>query len=81
MTQFRKTGDKGRYDFREPACISATCWQPGRYDVRGASSGGSRSTGAFRLSCLRRDHFGCPETVAREPGLATLRRKDGWRLA
>lgn len=82
MTAFRKTGEKGRYDFRDAQCIEAECWQPGEFFVRGATGGsGSRSTGKSSFCCMRRAYHGCPNEIVHLPELAKQRKAEGWKKA
>ena len=78
MTQFRKTGEKQKYDFRDSDCIGRHCWAPGPYYHRGATSGGSRATGDCSHCCLSRAYRGCP-TDARLNELAKQRKEEGWK--
>jgi len=76
----RKTHDKNRYDFRDAECLSAACFAPGIYQIRGATLSGSRSTGATRPCCMRRAYHGCPTEVVHLDRLRRERREEGWRI-
>lgn len=78
MTDFRKTGDKQKFAFRDSGCIGRYCWAPGPFWHRGATSGGSRATGDCSHCCLTRAYHGCPTADAREDQRAE-RKADGWR--
>lgn len=79
MTQFRKTFQKGKYDFKDARCIEADCWQPGEYFTRGATLSGSRNTGHSSLCCVRRAYHGCPNDVVYDIGKAKERKAEGWK--
>jgi hypothetical protein len=80
MTTFRKTYEKGRYDFRDAKCIEADCWAPGEYFTRGATGGsGSRNTGRSSFCCMRRAYHGCPDDIVYDIGKAQERKADGWK--
>lgn len=76
---FRKTHERDRYDFRDARCIAAKCWQPGSYQHRGATGGGSRDTGSYSLCCMRREYHGCPSEVVYLVDLGRQRRAEGWK--
>lgn len=77
---FRKTHERGRYDFRDVQCIAADCWAPGAYQHRGAALSGSRNTGSpDTLCCMNRAYHGCPREVVYDPELAKARRGEGWK--
>lgn len=79
MTQFRQRYERGRYDFRDARCIEASCWAPGPYQHRGATSAGSRNMGSpDTLCCLTRAYRGCPREVLYQVDLGRSRRTDGW---
>lgn len=78
MTQFRKTGDKQKYNFRDSGCIGRHCWAQGPYFHRAATSGGSRATGDCSHCCLSRAYRGCP-TDADKDGLRAERKAAGWK--
>ena len=79
MTQFRKTGEKGRYDFLDAKCLEAECFSPGEYFARGASASGLRATGKSTLCCMRRAYHGCPSPIVHLPTKAAERKKEGWK--
>lgn len=86
MTTFRKTGERSRrYDFSGPRCIEATCWAPGMYQHRGATTSGSRNSGSTDTPCcLNRAYHGCPQPEERrgyDVEVAKMRRKEGWKRA
>jgi len=82
MTDFRRPNDRNRYHFVDAQCIGATCWSPGLYQHRGASSGGSRSTGTDSPCCLNNAYRGCPpDHGGHDVELVKLRKKEGWRKA
>ena len=84
MTDFRKTGERGKhYDFLDARCIEAACWAPGRYQHRGATMSGSRNTGAVSACCMSRAYRGCPGEESRgyDVEIGKLRRAEGWRKA
>lgn len=80
-TYFRQAGvgDRTRYAFHDVECLAADCWAPGRYQHRGATSCGSRTTGAVTSCCLTRAYRGCPPDVTYDPATAKTRRAEGWR--
>jgi hypothetical protein len=82
---FRKKYDKPgtRFDFLDARCIEASCWAPGEYQHRGATSSGSRSTGSASRCCLSRAYRGCPRPDERgyDVALGRLRRAEGWKRA
>lgn len=82
MTIFRLKFDRNKYDFRDRDCIGRSCWQPGLYQVRGATSSGSRATGTQRPCCMRRAYNGCPseEELVVLPTLVEQRKKEGWKI-
>ena len=59
----RKIGSREWYDVLDADCPARACFRPGPWTVRGATSSGSRSTGAVRQCCLRREGFGCPDPL------------------
>ena len=77
---FRKTYEKGRFDFHDARCIEAECWAPGMYQHRGAGGAGSRNTGSpDSPCCLNRAYRGCPNDVIYKIDLARARRAEGWK--
>ena len=61
MSTIRRKGDKNKYDFANAGCLGRECFQPGLFQVRGATLSGSRNTGAKRACCMRRAYHGCPD--------------------
>jgi len=63
MTNFKKKGDKRKYNFVDHLCIGRKCWSPGMYQHRSPMScGGSRNTGSPDTPCcMHRAYHGCPE--------------------
>lgn len=76
---FRKTGERGRFDFLDAKCIEAECFAPGEYQTRGATSSGSRATGTSRPCCLRRAYHGCPTPIVHLVELGKARKAEGWK--
>lgn len=79
MTKFRKTYEKGTYDFRDAQCIERECFQPGTYQTRGGVGSGSRATGSESKCCMRRAYHGCPTEAPTIVELGKQRRADGWK--
>lgn len=79
MATFRKTGEKPKYSFLDVSCIGRTCWHPGNFQHRGATSGGSRSTGNSSFQCLNRAYRGCPENKDVDISLIKERELEGWK--
>lgn len=79
MSEFRKTGEKDRYNFRDRDCIGRKCWNPGTFHHRGATSGGSRATGSCSFQCLNRAYRGCPDDKTVDQGLTKTRKSEGWK--
>ena len=79
--EFRKTGEKGRYWFRDRQCIGLECWAPGRYQHRGATLAGSRNTGGETLCCMTNAYHGCPDGRLYAIKLERERKAEGWRRA
>ena len=62
MAIFRKIGDKNHYSFLDANCIARSCWSPGLFQHRGATSKGSRNTGdPDTPCCMHRAYHGCPD--------------------
>lgn len=61
--EFKRKGNKARYQFLDDRCIGRHCWAPGMYQHRAPmSGGGSRNTGSpDSPCCLNRAYHGCPE--------------------
>lgn len=51
------------YDCRDKDCPKRPCWSPGNYQHRGATSSGSRNTGAYSKECMERAYRGCPQPI------------------
>jgi hypothetical protein len=66
MSEVRQKGEKGRYDVLHSKCLGCKCFNPGGYQVRGATLAGSRNTGKVDLCCMRRAYHGCPDEAERE---------------
>lgn len=82
MSEFKKTGDKNRYDFRDGTCIGLRCWAAGMYQHRAPMAcGGSRNTGSPDTPCcLNRAYHGCPSPLPQfDKELVKLRKAEGWR--
>lgn len=80
MTDFRKTGEKPKYNFRDKDCIGRKCWSPGEFFHRGATSGGSRATGSSSFQCLNRAYRGCPDDKSIDILLIKERKLNGWKI-
>lgn len=79
MAEVRKTHDKARYSMRDRNCIGCECFSPGQFQHRGATLAGSRNTGDYSTTCMRRAYHGCPDDTGHSKELAAQRRKEGWR--
>jgi hypothetical protein len=79
MAEFRKIGEKTKYNFRDKDCIGRKCWSPGTYYHRGATSGGSRATGDCSYQCLNRAYRGCPGELIIDKDLIKIRKTEGWK--
>jgi len=79
MSTAWKVYEKSRYHMNEPKCIGYKCFAPGMYQHRGASSGGSKSSGQSAM-CLTSAHRGCPAGREYDKALAAKRKADGWRI-
>ena len=81
MIQYRKTYEKGKYDFLDEKCIGRSCFNPGEYFTRGAcGGGGSRATGRSTFCCLRRAYHGCPHPIEEFDAVKAKKNKEeGWK--
>ena len=61
--EVRQAGTREWYAVLDEDCPARSCFRPGPWTVRGATSSGTRNTGAVRLCCLRREGFGCPSPL------------------
>ena len=60
MAKVREAGTKEWVACLDGDCPARSCFAPGPWQVRGATSSGSRNTGAKHWCCLRREAHGCP---------------------
>ena len=79
MIYVRKIGQKERYLMQDNDCIGYECFVPGRYQHRGATMKGSRSSGES-LICMRSAYRGCPMEPVYSKELAKERKEAGWRV-
>ena len=59
----REVGTKQWIECLDESCPARTCFAPAPWQVRGAAGSGSRSTGATRWCCVRREAHGCPSPL------------------
>jgi hypothetical protein len=59
----RHKGDKRKFEFLSRECLGRPCFAPGTYQHRGATSSGSRNTGAYSDCCMNRAYRGCPNEL------------------
>lgn len=81
---FKRKGEKRRYNFRSKECIGLKCWAAGMYQHRSPLSyGGSRNTGSPDTPCcLNRAYHGCPSIILPfDKDLASQRKAEGWKAA
>ena len=80
MATIRIKGDKHRYNVKDDACIGRPCLALHPVQVRGATSSGSRNTGAVRHECGRRAYHGCPQPLpAFDKELAAEHKRQGMK--
>jgi len=82
MSDFKKKGEKTKFNFFSPECIAAKCWAPGFFQHRAPMmGGGSRNTGSPDTPCcMNRAYHGCPREIVIDRLLAQQRKLEGWRL-
>jgi len=74
-----KKGDKKRYHVVSRLCLGHTCFQPGMYQHRGLSGGGSKTSGRSAV-CLHNANHGCPITPRYSKSLEQERKAKGWKI-
>lgn len=81
MAYLQQKGNRTRFSVINADCLGATCFQPGRYESRGATLGGSRNTGNTSSCCLRNAYHGCPDTPEITAGMKAERKREGWKAS
>ncbi len=85
MSEVRKLGERGRYYVVAVECLGRSCFAPGEFQHRGATTSGSRNTGALSRCCLNNAYHGCPpkdsDRYKYSLSLHRERTGDGWRRA
>ena len=84
MPYVRRVGEKGHfYVIDSRRGLGRECFQPGSYEIRGATGAGTRNTGVSRLTCLCNAYRGCPNEDQEGGGwsaaLVAERKKEGWK--
>jgi len=73
----KKKGNSQRYKIFGASCLGCECFNPGMYQHRGASGGGSKNSGQSAV-CLTNAYHGCPIVPKFSPELMKQRKDAGW---
>ena len=80
MLDAKQSGDKTKYPIADSKCLGCMCFNPGFYQHRGLSGGGSKNSGQSAV-CLTNAYRGCPFVPQYSIELEQERKEDGWRIA
>ena len=81
MAILTQKGNRTRYWVMDRGCLGRDCLALGRYQHRGATSSGSRSTGASSPMCMTNAYRGCPQPLPEiDKGLAAENRRAGMKV-
>lgn len=80
MAYVRKKGEKDRFYVVDNRCLGCSCFQPGHYQHRGATGGGSsRNTGQVTPTCMQNAYRGCPADTGYTKEREAERKREGWK--